>query len=138
MSYQLILDHKPTHLHAIVTGYNSRENVTRYLEEVRGECVARGYSRVLVEERLKGPHLGMLNIYEIAANQSNRSFGTLQMIAYVDVNADREAMKFAETVAVNRGIPVRVFWSIADAEKWIMHREGGGTESNTPTDGKTA
>ncbi len=28
-------------------------------------------------------------------------------------------MKFAESVALNRGIPVRLFASVADAGKWL-------------------
>jgi len=134
LSYKLIFDQKPAYLHAIVTGYSSRENVTRYLEEVGRECVARGCIRVLIEELLKGPNLGTFDIYEIAADDSGRNFKALQMIAFVDVNADRDAMGFAETVAVNRGISVRVFWSVADAEKWLLHREGAGTEPNAPVD----
>jgi hypothetical protein len=55
MTYKLTIDQKPTHLHAIVTGCNGRENVARYLEEIRHECIARRCFRVLIEERLEGP-----------------------------------------------------------------------------------
>ena len=37
----------------------------------------------------------------------------------LDVNANGDAMRFAEDVAVNRGFPVRVFRSVADAERWL-------------------
>ncbi len=36
-------------------------------------------------------------------------------------------MKFAETVAVNRGLPVRLFSSVNDAEKWLLGEECEGT-----------
>jgi hypothetical protein len=55
MTYKLTIDQKPTYLHAIVTGCNGRENVARYLEEIRHECIARRCFRVLIEERLEGP-----------------------------------------------------------------------------------
>jgi hypothetical protein len=120
MSYKLTLDQKATYLHAVVTGQNSRTNVMLYLEEVHAECVARSCFRVLIEERLEGPRLEAMDVFEIAANGSRGISGVFRAIAYVDVNASGEMMKFAETVAVNRGIPVRLFASIADAEKWLI------------------
>lgn len=44
----------------------------------------------------------------------------LQALAFVDVNAQGELMRFAEDVAVNRGMPVRVFPTIAAAEAWLL------------------
>lgn len=35
-------------------------------------------------------------------------------------------MRFAEDVAVNRGIPVRVFRTVAGAEKWLLAPFPGG------------
>ena len=120
MSYELTLNQKTTFLHVVVTGRNSRGNVTRYLEEVRTECVARGCVRVLIEERLEGPRLEAMDVFEIAANGSSGASAVLRAIAYVDVNAGGEMMKFAETVAVNRGVPVRLFSTVADAEQWLL------------------
>ena len=128
MTYELTLDQKPTYLHAIVTGRNSRENVLRYLEEILQECRARRCFRVLIEERLEGPRLGTLDVFKIASQGSHRAFGMLRAIAYVDVNAEDNLMQFAETVAVNRALPVTVFSSVADAEKWLLDEDRGGTE----------
>ena len=73
MIYELTIDQKPTYLHAIVTGRNSRENVARYLEEILHECIARRYFRVLIEERLEGPRLGTLDVFEIVSEGSQPS-----------------------------------------------------------------
>jgi hypothetical protein len=121
MSYKLTITPKSTHLHAVVTGPNSAENVRRYLQELHRECAARGCFRVLIEERLEGPRLGTLEVFQIAAEGSQRAQGAFEAIAYVDVNADGHLMKFAETVAVNRSLPVRVFSSIDDAEQWVVN-----------------
>ena len=43
-------------------------------------------------------------------------------------------MKFAETVAINRGMPVRVFASVADFEKWLLEEGRAGTEPYMPPD----
>jgi hypothetical protein len=46
----------------------------------------------------------------------------MEMIAYVDVNAEGDLMKFAEDVAVNRFLRVAVFSSVPDAELWLQTR----------------
>jgi hypothetical protein len=128
MTYQLTINQKPSYLHAIVTGRNSRENVAQYLADILRECTARSCLRELIEERLEGPRLGTLDVFEIASEGSNNASGILQAIAYVDVNAEGDLMQFAETVAVNRSLPVAVFSTVADAEKWLLNKDRVGTE----------
>lgn len=128
MSYKLTIIQKPTYLHAIVTGLNSRENVTRYLEEILHECTVRGCYRLLIEERLEGPRLSTMDVFQIAAEGTTRAGGNFEAIAYVDINAQDGLMKFAETVAANRFLPVKVFSSVSDAEKWLLGINRGGTQ----------
>ena len=40
MTYELTIEQKPTYLHAVVRGRNTRENVERYVQEVVRECIA--------------------------------------------------------------------------------------------------
>lgn len=133
MTYQLTIIEQPGYLHAVVTGPNTRENVTRYMEEVIRECTLRQCFRVLVEERLAGPRLGTLEVFEMVAAGSTRFLRTLKAMAYVDVNAtDAQMMRFAENVAVNRAFPVRVFATIAAAESWLRgesRHSASGTSS---------
>lgn len=129
MSYKLTITQKPTYLHAIVTGTNTKENVARYLEEIRGECTVRNCFRVLIEERLEGPRLSTMGVFEIASEGSKRAFGQFKAIAYVDVNSEGDLMKFAEDVAVNRGLPVTVFPSVSEARKWLLEKDLGGPQS---------
>lgn len=128
MTYQLTISQKPTFLHAVVTGRNSRETVTRYLQEIHSECVARSCFRVLIEERLEGPRLGAMDVFQIVLQGSRKARGKFTAIAYVDVNADGDLMQFAETVAVNRGMPVVFFPTAADAEKWLMDGDSKNIE----------
>ena len=120
MTYKLTIHQTPTYLHAIVTGSNDRETVLRYLEELRGECVARRCFRVLVEERLVGPRLGAMDVFQIALAGSTKATGAYEAFAYVDMNADGDLMQFAETVARNRAIPVAVFSTVAAAQRWLL------------------
>lgn len=122
MSYKLAVTQKPSYLHAVVTGTNSPKTVAGYLEEIQRECTARSCFRVLIEERLEGPRLETIDIFEIVSEGSNRAEGQLKAIAYVDVNAVGNLMKFAESVAVNRGLHVAVFSSVREAETWLQER----------------
>jgi len=87
------------------------------------ECMARRVYRVLIEERLEGPRLGTMDVYQVAAEGADRAKGLFEAIAYVDANAKGRLMEFAETVAVNRGLPVVVSASVDEARKWLL--EGG-------------
>jgi hypothetical protein len=120
VSYQLSVTHQPTYLHIIVTGQNSPDTVSRYMDEVVRECSTRGCRRVLVEERLTGARLGTVEVFRLVSAGSVRLRGALQAMAYVDVNGMGVTMQFAENVAVNRAFPVRVFSSVAAAEKWLQ------------------
>jgi hypothetical protein len=100
------------------------------LQELRTECLTRGCSRLLLEERLEGPRLGLLDVFKIASEGSPEVSGTFKAFAYVDVNAQGDLMQFAETVAVNRRLPLAVFSNVADAEQWLLNegrlRTGAG------------
>jgi len=120
MSYQLTFSDRPTYLHVVVTGENSRDTVERYTEEVVRECTARNCPRILIEERLVGPRLGTIDVFTLVAAASTRYLGVFKSVAYVDVYAVGDTMSFAENVAVNRAFPVRVFATVAAAEKWLQ------------------
>jgi hypothetical protein len=120
MTYRLSIQEKSGYLHAVVTGQNTKENVAGYLEEIRRECAGRHCYRVLIEERLDGPRLGLTDVFAISSRHGQPS-GRTPTIAYVDVNAQGTTMAFAENVAVNRGISVRVFGSVQNAEQWLKY-----------------
>jgi hypothetical protein len=128
MTYTLSIDTRPGYLHVVVTGRNTRDNVLRYMQEVLRESEARDCWYLLIEERLEGPRLGTLDVFEIASQRGRPLGSKVRGIAYVDVNASGDLMKFAEDVAVNRGYPVRVFSSMSEAEEWLVakSKRGGG------------
>jgi len=132
MTYKVTFSQKAGYLHAVVTGRNTKANVMHYLEDILRECVARDCFRVLIEERLEGPRMGTMNIFDIAS-QGQSHAGRRPTIAYVDVNATNTSdMKFAEDVAVNRGTFVRVFPTVADAELWIVNLANKGSQPHDP------
>jgi hypothetical protein len=121
MAYELKIIEKPAYLHFIVTGQNSKETILGYVEEILQECTARNSFRILIEERLDGPRLSITDVFELVLNVTNRHSGVFKVIAYVDVNAVDNSMKFAEDASLNRSLPLAVFSSVANAEKWLIN-----------------
>lgn len=119
--YQLDIDRNGTFLHAVVTGPNTAETVFGYMAEIREACEAHDCRRVLIEEQLEGPRFDEMEIFSLISEGASDALGVFDAIAYIDEKQDFEIVKFAETVAVNRGIPVAVFTSVADAENWLRH-----------------
>ncbi len=107
-------------MYAKVTGENSKENVRLYLEELVQECENAKCRRLLIEELLEGPRLDSMSVFDIASEGSQKSRALLRAIAYVDVHAEGSSMKNAESFATNRGLNVRVFRTVAEAENWLM------------------
>jgi hypothetical protein len=134
VSYELKIEPKAGYLHVTVTGRNTQENVMRYMQEVMHECAARRCFRVLIEERLEGPRLGTMQVFTMVSSGAKRYHGMLEALAFVDVSADAGVMRFAEDVAVNRGIPVKVFRTIDGAEKWLeQHARPADTSTQAST-----
>ena len=127
MAYQLKVEQKPGYLHFTVTGRNSPDTVAGYMQEVIQQVTARRCPRVLIEENLEGPRLGTMEVFTMVTAGAKRYHGLLEALALVDLNAEGGVMRFAEDVAVNRGIPVRVFGNVEGAEKWLLsHSAGAG------------
>jgi hypothetical protein len=127
MNCKLTFTEKPSYLHIVVTGQNSIENVVQYFDEIYRECKDRDALRILIEERLEGPRLGITEVFQIVEDLSKRVKGMFKNVAYVDVNARTDSMKFAEDVAVNRSIPLAVFSTVVQAKKWLTSEDNGST-----------
>jgi SRSO17 transposase len=121
MSYRLEIHEKTGYLHFQVKGENSPQTVRRYLKEIVQVCIERKCSTVLIEEHLEGAGLEITDIFQIASEGSAQANPVVGRIAYVDTNRTHSMsnVKFAETVAVNRGTYVRIFDSIRNAEEWL-------------------
>jgi len=129
IGYQLSFERHPQYIHATVTGTNSRNAVMRYLEDIRLECVRQDCYLVLIEERLEGPRLATMDVFAIASEGAMNALGIFHAIAYVDQRMGDMA-EFAETVAVNRGMPVRAFSSVEKAKNWLREQQEGIREQD--------
>jgi hypothetical protein len=123
VGYQVHATRVAGYLHATITGANTSKNIRAYMGEVLEECRASGTRYLLVEERLTGPRLRTIDVYEVVVAGAEDARGRLAAVAYVDVNAvDGSMMKFAESVAVSRGVPVKIFSTVPAAKEWIAAR----------------
>lgn len=125
--YQLNIERRPEYLLIRVSGQNSPATVLQYLQDVRDECTRQDCFRVLIDEQLDGPRLDISEVFSIASEGAMSAMGIFQAIAYVDPKMGT-AGDFAEDVAVNRGMPVRTFATIDEAECWILGQSEGAAE----------
>jgi hypothetical protein len=128
VAYNVTFEQRSDFLHARVSGTNSRESVVGYMEDVLQECKKRDCFRVLIEERLEGPRLQAMDVFTISSEGSMKVLGIFEAIAYVD-EAMGELREFVETVAVNRGLPMAAFATVAEAEGWL-ERHAAGTDEH--------
>ena len=119
MDYELKFAHRSGYLHATATGVNSTENFVRFTSEVLEECRRTQLRNVLIEDKLEGPRMSEMDVFLVVIEASKRAAGFYTALAYVDEKIG-DARYFAETVAVNRGIPIAIFNNVADAEKWLL------------------
>jgi hypothetical protein len=121
MSYTLKIRANGAFMHVTVEGDCTFENISGYLAEIQTICKERHCSRVLIEENLLGPDLNIIDVYTIVDKASPVAAQTMRQIAYVDVNPahDMGISQFAETVAKNRGVNMKSFGSVRDAENWL-------------------
>jgi hypothetical protein len=122
MAYELKIIEKTGYLHFVITGQNTKDNIVQYVDHINRECTARNYFMILIEERLDGPRLSIMDLFEIIQDITNRARGIFKAIAYVDINAEGDSMKFAEDACVNRALPLAIFPTVREAEEWLVNK----------------
>lgn len=123
MQYSFTSEAKDGYLHVRVQGDNTQVVVRRYIQEMNRTSQEEGCPYVLLEENLEGPRLSVGDVFAIITEEGERARGIVKHIAFVDVNSSSlQTMKFAETVAYNRGISIAMFSNVADAEKWLRKK----------------
>jgi stage II sporulation SpoAA-like protein len=119
LSYQLTIEERPTYVYARVDGELTPANALRFLEDAHAACVKYGRTSVLLDMQLHGPDLPTTSVYDVISQRA-RDGSKLSKIAYVPYQGGDPSMAtFAETVAINRGVNVRLFDSVAAAERWL-------------------
>jgi hypothetical protein len=136
MTYHLTIEEKPSHLHAKVTGTHNEQNIRRFLVEIHEACLRRKCTTVLFEMNLSGPSLNTGSIFDVISERSADGL-MFKRMAYVDASPERDPrnMEFAETVAINRGVRIRFFRNVEDAERWILGAASDDLETGGAQEG---
>lgn len=123
MSYEIQFEQRGGFVHALVTGENSKENISAYLADIRAECEKTDCYRILVEENLEGPRLATFDVIAVASEGATAAPGIFEAVAYVDMTMSNPRLDFLENVVINRGMPVAIFDSVKKAEQWLSSRQ---------------
>jgi len=121
MSYQMTVEQRPNYVHAKAVGERSADNALRFLREAYQACINAGRSDLLLEMDFSGPSLSPSSIFEVISDRAPDGL-KLRRIAYVDTSRDLSQAYFAETVAMNRGVNVRLFADVASATAWLSEQ----------------
>lgn len=116
--YVLAFEEFPEYLLARVTGERTAQDLLRYLEEAFAATLAAGRSKVLLEMHFSGPSLSsssIVNVISLVVHDALK----LAKIALVEATCGDQALAFAETVALNRGVNARLFHSVGEAAGWL-------------------
>lgn len=70
--------------------------------------------------------MGTFEVFSMVSEGAKQFLGRLRAIAYADADGDKRLMHFAENVAVERGIPIRIFSNVSDAETWLLQQARSG------------
>lgn len=118
--YNLTFEDRTGYLYAFVDGENdSAEVTTLYWREILARCSENDTRKLLVEEDLPG-NPSETEVYHLASALSKLGFQRIK-IAFVDRHLDQQELnRFAELVAVNRGVNGRIFNNAHEAEKWLL------------------
>jgi len=118
MSYQLTIEQRPGYVHTKAVGERTPENALRFLRDSYNACVNSGRTALLLEMQLSGPPLSTTSIFDVISDRVADGL-KLRKIAYVDGAPQLEQAYFAETVAMNRGVNVRLFLDVTAAASWL-------------------
>jgi hypothetical protein len=118
--YELKLQQRPGYLYAYVYGPADHMAIDRsYFARIAARCKKGGYGKVLIEEDL-GTQLSTTDIFDVVTEAVPLADGT--RIAFFDRHASHhDGNLFGETVAVNRGVTVKVCDSVEQAEAWLLN-----------------
>ena len=119
MAYQLTVEEHPNYVHVVAEGDRTPENAQRFLKDAFAACMRTGRTAVLLDMRLTGPALDYADILRVISERSADG-ARLRKVAYVQAFIpDPSRPAFAETVALNRAVPARLFPDVASAARWL-------------------
>lgn len=118
--FSISYEYETEYLRAHVSGEEDMlQNSIMFWLEIKEECLKHNYKKCLVTENFKTV-ISTTEMF-IMVDKLIQEGSPDVKIAFVDSNIDHLYQnKFAEDVAVNRGVNVKVFTDTEEAKKWLL------------------
>ena len=118
--YSIRTEWRPDYLFVHVSGEaDSLETSTGYWREVRDLSRQHQVQKVLVQENFQDT-IDEIDIYALNNRISQMGFFNTR-IAFVDEQTDQFDLNvFGANICANKGLKIRVFKNLAEAEKWLQ------------------
>ena len=118
-SLNVAIEERPGYLIATACGERTAANAREFLRQAFQACIRAQRQSLMLVMNLVGPPLERGAIFTVISEGAPDGM-KLRRIAYVDPKAVHPAgPTFAADVATNRGVNVRLFWKVEEAERWL-------------------
>lgn len=133
MTFELEMIVKAGFAEAILGGVRTPETLLAAAKQATAFCAERRISRVLIDLRKMSGGLDTLETYEVAGRDLPRQRAVRRVLraAILDRHENIERIRFFETVAVNRGLNVKVFADEDHAREWLLADAGTAGATRT-------
>lgn len=122
MDYKLDIIENDEYVTAKLTGVRRPSNLLEAAAETTAYCMEKGIHHLFIDIRGMSGGLDTIETYEVAGQELPRQPNAKRLIRSVilDHAENIERIRFFETVAINRGLIVKVFDDKDAAERWLL------------------
>lgn len=128
MSYELEIVEKSGYVVAVLKGVRTPETLLAAAARTTTFCSERQISHLLIDLKGMTGRLDTLETFDIAGHELPRQKAVRRVLRSVilDHPENVERLRFFETVAINRGLNVKVFSDEDQAVEWLLADVNGG------------
>jgi len=122
MDYELEINQDDGFVTARLSGARRPDSLIEAAAEITADCRGWGIFRVLIDVRKMTGELDTLETFDVAGRGIPNRTEARRLVrsAILDRAENIHRIRFFETVAVNRGLTVKVFDGEADAVRWLL------------------
>ncbi|HSL16510.1 MAG TPA: hypothetical protein VLB51_01225 [Methylomirabilota bacterium] len=122
MDFQVRVEARDGYVEATLMGVRTPATLMAAAEQVTGVCNELKIFKVLIDVRKMRGKLDTLETFDVAGHKIPQRPGMrlITKSAILDLPPNMDRIRFFETVAVNRGLNVRVFDDEAAAVEWLQ------------------
>ena len=121
MTSRLHVEHRDSYLYARAAGPSELAAAKEFFQQILSACKKHNISNVLYDCRLAEGAFSTMERYNYGAYIADaiRKSGVVPRFAYVGTEQHIDPDRFGETVAVNRGVVLKVTTDLCEALDWL-------------------